>query len=751
MKINKLFIALLVVALLIMALPVACGDAETATTPLTTPSTTTATPTVTTTPTTTTTSATTTPPSFTTDLVTFSISDFEGSGSCAVCHSKLTDSAGNDVSISSHWRSTMMANAAKDPYYQAMVRSEIIHHPELKDVIEDTCATCHMPMARTQALVDDLPSLMFDSGFLNPANELNEAAMDGVSCSLCHQIQSVNLGEADSFGGNFIIDTSTEPPDRVEFGPYPRPLTSPMREQVGFTPTFGLHVDNSNLCATCHTVFTPYLDSEGNILGTFPEQTPYLEWKHSNFSTNVMCQTCHMLTATGPASLTNLPSMYVERSPFYQHYFVGGNFFMTQLLKENIEGLALTSPASQFEATLARVQEQLQNRSARLSLDRTEINGDTLEIVVNIGNIAGHKFPTGYPSRRAWIYLTVTDTNGQVVFQSGKPNDNGSITGNNADEDALSYEPHYDIISQPDQVQIYESIMQNSDGQITYALLRGAGYAKDNRILPQGFDKDTASQDVAVYGEAAEDNNFVGGSDKVNYQINIQGYSGPFTVSAELLYHPISYQFTKDLLDSDDTVIEVFNDLYQDADKTPIQIASIIQTTTTITTTPPPTTTTEPTEAPMILHDVSGREGLCLICHGEQSAEQLRFPDDHIGRTADECLICHEAAGDRVTITWGELAESGQRAFLSNCASCHGDDGQGGGEAPANIGPNLRGFITAQRLFNFISSQMPWDGPGSLSKLRYQQILAFMLTESNLIQPEAVFDEGNLANIILNE
>jgi cytochrome c553 len=151
----------------------------------------------------------------------------------------------------------------------------------------------------------------------------------------------------------------------------------------------------------------------------------------------------------------------------------------------------------------------------------------------------------------------------------------------------------------------------------------------------------------------------------------------------------------------------------------------------------------------MILHDVSSREGLCLICHGEQATDQLKFPDNHIGLTADECLSCHEAAEDRVIITWGELGESGQRTFLSNCAPCHGDDGSGGSEAPANIGPELAAFTTAQRLFNFISANAPMDLPGGLSELKYQQILAFMLIESNLIQSEAVFDEGNLANISL--
>jgi len=305
--------------------------------------------------------------------------------------------------------------------------------------------------------------------------------------------------------------------------------------------------------------------------------------------------------------------------------------------------------------------------------------------------------------------------------------------------------------------------MQNSDGQVTYALLRGASYAKDNRILHLGFNKETASQDIAVYGEAATDNNFISGSDKVTYQINTQGYSDPFTISSELLYHPVSYQFTQGLLEGGSATIESFVDLYQEADKTPVQIAAISQTTGTTTTAPPPLTTTEPAEAPMILHDVSGREGLCLICHGEQGAEDIRFPEDHIGRTADECLNCHEAAMDGITttppstttttatITWGELAISAARTFSSNCAPCHGDNGEGGGEAPANIGPTLRSFITAQRLFNFISTAAPMDLPGCLSKLRYQQILAFMLIESNFIQPEAIFDEGNLANVLLNE
>ncbi|UCE97847.1 MAG: hypothetical protein JSV74_00490 [Dehalococcoidia bacterium] len=738
----------------------ACGATETTTPTTTTIPTTTPATTTTTTPTSTTQTIS-TKPTLPTDLVTFSTDDFEGSGSCAICHSMLSDPSGNDVSISDQWRSTMMANASKDPFWQAMVIAEVTQHPKLLEVIEDTCATCHMPMARTQAVVNESPSVIFNDGFANPANENNTAAMDGVSCSLCHQVQNTNLGQADSFGGNYIIDTSTEPPDRLEFGPYPVPLVEPMQEEVGFTPTFGLHVNDSSLCAVCHTVYTPYLDGSGNVLGIFPEQTPYLEWQHSNFSTNVMCQTCHMPTAKGPVAISNDPSDLNERNPFYQHYFVGGNSLMIQLLRENIDNLALTATDSQFGATLARALDQLQNRSSRLTLDNIQTDNNTLELELVVSNITGHKFPTGFPSRRTWIHLSVTDAIGTIIFESGKPNEDGTISGNNADENTSSYEPHYDVISQADQVQIYESIMRNSDAQVTYNLLRGAQYAKDNRILPQGFEKSTAGEDIAVYGEASTDSDFTGGLDTITYQIDTQGFSGPFTIFAELLYHPVSYQFTQDLMHYDDFIIDEYLDLYQNIDSSPIQLATVNQKTSDMTTTPAATTTTEPTEAVMIPHDIAGREGLCLICHGEQVAEPLRFPDDHIGRAADDCLLCHKTQEDGVVTqtptptptailpTWGELASQGERAFISLCGACHGDDGSGGSEAPPNIGPNLKSFLSAQRLFNFISEFAPMDGPGSLSKLKYQQILAYMITESGLVQSEAAFDEDDLTNVKL--
>ena len=40
-------------------------------------------------------------------------------------------------------------------------------------------------------------------------------------------------------------------------------------------------------------------------------------------------------------------------------------------------------------------------------------------------------------------------------------------------------------------------------------------FVKDNRLLPDGFDKSTVKADIAVQGDAARDADFGGGSDRI--------------------------------------------------------------------------------------------------------------------------------------------------------------------------------------------------------------------------------------------
>jgi hypothetical protein len=133
------------------------------------------------------------------------------------------------------------------------------------------------------------------------------------------------------------------------------------------------------------------------------------------------------------------------------------------------------------------------------------------------------------------------------VFESGAINPNGSITGNDNDVDALKYEPHYTRITTPDQVQIYEGIMVDSAGKPTTGLLNAVRYEKDNRLLPKGFNKATADDEIGVKGAASADATFQGGGDRVAYSIATGAAQGPFSMEAELYFQPISYRWAENL------------------------------------------------------------------------------------------------------------------------------------------------------------------------------------------------------------
>jgi hypothetical protein len=70
-------------------------------------------------------------------------------------------------------------------------------------------------------------------------------------------------------------------------------------------------------------------------------------------------------------------------------------------------------------------------------------------------------------------------------------------------------------------------------------------------LLPTGFDKATASSDVAVHGAAEGDADFVGGSDIVRYSVNVANARAPYTVVAELWYQPIGYRWAMNLAEFD--------------------------------------------------------------------------------------------------------------------------------------------------------------------------------------------------------
>jgi hypothetical protein len=501
---------------------------------------------------------------------------------CLACHSKVYAPNGEDISIGYQWRASIMANSSRDPYWQASIRREAMDHPQAKAIIEDTCSTCHMPMQRFQARAENqsgevfryLESIRSGAAHVEPEAKLEDAAdpkatlaADGVSCTLCHQVRPDNFGQESSLDGGFVIDLAKKPEEREIFGPFDidKGRTRIMHSVTGFTPTKADHIRQSELCATCHTLLTRALDDKGNPAGTLPEQVPYQEWQHSDYVETNSCQSCHMPRVAGDAPITSVHSQ--THQEVSRHVFVGGNAFLLRILKDHSKELGVIATGDELEASAKRTEEQLGNQTATVEIRNPAVSAGRLEFAVTVTNKAGHKFPTAYPARRAWLHVAVRDSQGGVVFESGAPRPDGSVTGNDNDADATKFEPHYTRIVSPDQVQIYESIMGDFANRVTTGLLYGTHYLKDNRLLPRGFDKASAEQRVAVVGPAREDADFVGGSDSLTYSVALPNGNGgaPYTMTAELLFESIGYRWAQNLRNYDAPEPQRFVGYYNEA------------------------------------------------------------------------------------------------------------------------------------------------------------------------------------------
>ena len=473
---------------------------------------------------------------------------FVTSHECGACHNGLTTAAGEDVSIGVSWRASMMANSSRDPYWQAGVRREMIDHPGAAKAIEDECAICHMPMSRTKARAADRHGEIFAHLPFGPdMDEDDRLAADGVSCTVCHQIGPERLGTREGFNGGFVLAQPTPEGERRMFGPYEvdRGRQTIMRSASGMTPAQAKHLRESEVCATCHTLYTQALGPKGEVLAELPEQVPYLEWRHSALRQERSCQACHMPEIAHPTRIASV--LGEERVGVRRHTFLGGNFFMLRMLNRYRHELGVEALPQELEAAAGATIAQLQRQTASIAIARAEGDAAQLAIDVTVRNLTGHKLPTAYPSRRAWLHVTVRDRDGEVVFESGAIEASGSIRGNDNDADGSRFEPHHTEIRSDDHVQIYESVMRDVNGNVTTGLLRGTAYIKDNRLLPRGFDKASAGPDIAVRGAALEDPDFTAEADRVRYWINTAGRRGPFQVSAELRYQPISYRWAQNL------------------------------------------------------------------------------------------------------------------------------------------------------------------------------------------------------------
>ena len=453
---------------------------------------------------------------------------FVTSDVCAQCHlagtgTALRDANGKDISPVGTWRASAMALAARDPFYLAAFSDELERRPNIAADVQATCSRCHAPAAAIELQAGSAtPTFALMTSELSQAGHL---AREGIGCSLCHQILAEGLGLPTSFTGGFTVGS-----ERQIFGPYASPLTDPMRTIVSYTPTYGAQIEKSALCATCHTVITHPRDARGFVGPEFPEQVPYLEWLASSFSNEgrigtkaATCQDCHMpATDAAGATLESPISVYPaglgKRKPFWRHTFAGGNSFLSKLAASDPTWIGLPLQAGDHQAQAAATEATVRT-AATVALGNVKRAGDGVELPVMVTNLSGHKFPTGYPSRRAWLHVKVTSAGGEVVFESGRNDAYGRLVGRgDSNLEAATFAPHRDVVDREDQVQIYESVPVDAAGKPAHRPLDAHHYAKDNRLLPDGFDRKNRwaafTSPIGTDGDAS-----FGSTDTVTYRI----------------------------------------------------------------------------------------------------------------------------------------------------------------------------------------------------------------------------------------
>ena len=417
-------------------------------------------------------------------LIAAATTHFVTAEQCRQCHqandsnpTATRDAKGRDVSPGTTWRKSMMGLAARDPYYLAVWSQERQQYASLKTAVDAVCTRCHASAGN----IETGGKLSFETLVSGTSQEAG-VGRDGVNCTVCHQILPTGLGTAATFTGQF-----TTGDQRQVYGPHLGPDTNPMQVFVNYTPSYSDHVLKSSLCSTCHTVITPARDpSTGELLGPqFPEQTPYLEWLNSAFQDEstppgkraMTCIGCHVppTDEDGKVIKTALavsPQGLTPREPFGRHHFPGSSSGMLRLIAKGAQFVGTTVPVAELEDQAKRSEAHV-SKAADLKIESAARAGDALEVKVRVVNQTGHKLPTGYPSRRMWLHVSVKNGDA-TVWESGAWDGWGRlVSGGKILDVAGTFQPHRDVVSAPAEVQIWEGIAGNDQGAPATHLLEG--------------------------------------------------------------------------------------------------------------------------------------------------------------------------------------------------------------------------------------------------------------------------------------
>lgn len=508
---------------------------------------------------------------------------FMTSDQCMSCHSGDTTNfgpnlvaQGNDISPWGEWRWSMMGLAGRDPVFYAQLETETNLHGKSANLnaeqLQNLCLHCHGVMGQRQYVADH-PGELFSLAKARAGDHYGDLALDGVSCTVCHQMEDPRSTPIEKLRtGDFSVTPRDKDGKLTVYGQFANPEVKPMDVALEMVPKHGEHMDDSKVCASCHTVYLPVLTTSGQHIDDRYEQSTYLEWQNSVYrdggSQVRSCQSCHMPQTAESYKLANVQDQdfpetdhqadveVKARAGYRRHVLVGANAFAMQFFKDfpDILGVNtdnfMTDMTNGIDHALAETAKQVGESSARLDLLAVERQGDVLTAKVKVTNLTGHRFPSGVGFRRAFLEFSVYSVGtGELLWSSGQTNSQGVLIdeqGKPLDSEfhvGGAYQEHHQLVSSRSEAQVYEELIQDSDHQFSTSFLSRVFEIKDNRLLPLGWTEhgpagfDPAfAEATAPHGAAHSDPDFVDGtgSDTLTYQAAVPASAGPVRVQVRM-------------------------------------------------------------------------------------------------------------------------------------------------------------------------------------------------------------------------
>ncbi|HIH75440.1 MAG TPA: cytochrome c family protein [Methanosarcina sp.] len=341
----------------------------------------------------------------------FTSDQFSRSGICSNCHG----------SSFGEWSGSMHSNADSDFFYQATLQEYGIA-AEAHGLSPEFCSRCHTPIGVVSA---EIPPL--------DGSHLSDVSKEGVQCDFCHSVsESEGIGNAP-----FVLK-----PGDIKWGN--RADAESSSHEIEAHDLY----NDSAYCGMCHNIYHP--------INNLTLGATYTEWEESPYAEEgVNCQACHM--TPGIVGFEENPGKAASSGPgrehVYTHYFVGANAFVTDIMGEGRHenrAIEYLQRAAELEVTAPDSAEP----------------GENVEVEVKITNVgAGHKIPTGVTEdREMWLELTVKDSEGRILYNSGALDSEGKIGP---------------------EATVYHTVFADSEGNPTVKLWEAESILSDNRIGPK--------------------------------------------------------------------------------------------------------------------------------------------------------------------------------------------------------------------------------------------------------------------------